>query len=98
MSDLADLDELRFREEIEPYEDPPADVVAWIERKELVPKLEWALRNAGLEPAGTIVDLGAGTCWMSSVLARRERVERVLAIEFSQRRLAELAPIAMAYL
>jgi SAM-dependent methyltransferase len=98
LSELADLDELRFREEVEPFEHPATDVVAWIERKELVPKFERALANAGLEPAGTVVDLGAGTCWMSSLLARRDRVERVIAIEFSQRRLAELAPIAMAYL
>ena len=98
LSGLADLDELRYREEIERYDDPPADVVAWMERKELVPKFEQALRNAGIDPVGTIVDLGAGTCWMSSMLARREQVERVIAVEFSRRRLAELAPIAMAYL
>lgn len=98
LSELADLDELRFREEIEPFEDPHRDVVAWIERKELPQKLARALRNAALTPAGTIVELGAGTCWMGASLARSPEVERVIAVEFSQRRLVEFAPIAIAYL
>ena len=96
-SELADLDELRFREEIEPIGDPVRDVTAWIERKELPEKLEYALERARLRPAGTLVELGAGTCWLGATLARRAEVERVVGIEFSQRRL-ELAPIAMAYL
>ena len=52
----------------------------------------------GLEPAGTIVDLGAGACWLSAALVRRPAVEKSIAIEFSRRRLEELAPIAIAYL
>ena len=95
MSELADSDELRYRDEIEPIEDPQA-VLAWIERKELVAKLEDALRRTGLRPEGTIVDLGAGSCWLSAIFARRPEVERVLAVEFSRRRLTELAPVAIA--
>jgi SAM-dependent methyltransferase len=97
-TDLADADELRYRDEIERYPDPPLDVPRFIERKELVRKLEFALDRAGLEPAGTIVDLGAGTCWLSATLACRPDVERAIAIEFSRRRLEELGPIAIAYL
>ena len=44
------------------------------------------------------MELGAGTCWLGATLARRPEVERVVAIEFSERRLIELAPIAIAYL
>jgi SAM-dependent methyltransferase len=98
LSELADRDELRFRDEIEPVEDPVRDVVGWIERKELTRKLEAALRWAGVSPSGTVIDLGAGTCWMSAMLARRPAVERVIAVDFSRRRLVELAPIAIAYL
>jgi SAM-dependent methyltransferase len=96
-SELADLDELRFREEIEPIGDPLRDVPAWIDRKELPEKLEYALERARLRPAGTVVELGAGTCWLGATLALRAEVERVVGIEFSQRRLVEFAPIAMAY-
>jgi SAM-dependent methyltransferase len=98
LSELADLDELRFREEIEPFDDPTREVVEWIDRKQLVAKLDAALRWAAVEPRGTVVDLGAGTCWMSALLSRRPSVERVIAIEFSRRRLLELAPVALAHL
>jgi SAM-dependent methyltransferase len=97
-SELADADELRYRDEIESFPEPRIDVPRSIERKELVRKLEWSLDRAGLEPAGTIVDLGAGTCWLSATLVRRPEVERSIAIEFSRRRIENLAPIAIAYL
>jgi SAM-dependent methyltransferase len=95
---LADADELRYRDKVESVDDPRRDVPRFIEGKELVRKLEYSLDRAGLEPGGTIVDLGAGTCWLSAVLVRRPEVERSVAIEFSRRRLEELAPIAIAYL
>lgn len=98
MSPLADLDELRFREEVEDYPDPRRDIPRWIEQKELPARLDHAWDKAGLDPGGTIVDLGAGVCWLSSVLSRRPAVDRVVAVEFSERRLAELAPIALAAL
>jgi SAM-dependent methyltransferase len=97
LSEHADRDELRFRDELESFPDPVRDIPAWIRRKELREKLEWDLDAAGVEPAGTVVELGAGSCWLAAVLARRERVERVVAVEFSRRRLLELAPVAMAY-
>lgn len=97
LSALADLEELRYREEIEPYPDPVAAVVAMIEGKELPRKLAYALGEAGVEPSGTVVDLGAGTCWLAGTLARRPEVERVIAVEFSARRLSDLAPIALAH-
>jgi SAM-dependent methyltransferase len=98
MSELADLDELKFREEVEAWDDPATHVPALLARKELPRRLEHALLEARLQPAGTIVDLGAGMCWLSSELAKRTAVERVIAIEFSQRRLVELAPVALATL
>jgi len=98
MSEFADTDELQFREEIESYPDPTVGVPRFIEGKELVRKLEYSLDRAGLEPAGIVVDLGAGTCWLSAALVQRPAVERAVAIEFSRRRLEKLAPIAIAYL
>ncbi len=98
LSELADHAELSFREEHEVFDDPGRDVVAWMERKELVRKLADALQRTGVEPAGTVVELGAGSCWTSAVLARWPAVERVIAVEFSRRRLVDLAPFALAYL
>lgn len=97
MSKLADQAELRYREEIERYDDPRRDVVRFIEGKELKRVLETALETAGIAPAGTVVELGAGTCWLSSTLATRPQVERATGVEFSDRRLTALAPIAIAH-
>jgi SAM-dependent methyltransferase len=96
-SGLADADELRFREEIEP-ELRGDGVVSWMARKELAHKLAHVLRHAAVRPAGTVVELGAGTCWLSATLARHPAVERVVAVEFSRHRLEQLAPIAIAAL
>lgn len=96
-SDLADADELRFRDEIEP-ELRGDGVVGWMRRKQLAQKLDHVLREAYVRPHGTVVELGAGTCWLSATLARDRQVQRAVAIEFSRHRLEELAPIAIAAL
>jgi SAM-dependent methyltransferase len=98
LSELADADELRYREEIEEYADPERDIVAWLDRKELPRKLAYALDEAGLRPFGEIVELGAGTCWLGASLALSPEVEKVTSVEFSRRRIAELAPIAIAHI
>lgn len=100
LSALADDDELRYREEVE-FEriaDPVRDVIDWIERKELPGLLRYTLERTGVRPRGAVVDLGAGTCWQAAELARRPEVDRVVAIEFSRRRIEVLAPAAIAYL
>jgi SAM-dependent methyltransferase len=97
-SALADADELRFRDVVEPGLAGPDEVVPWLERKELPRRLADTLARTGLRPAGVVVELGAGSCWVAASLARRPEVERVVAVEFSRRRLEELAPVALAAL
>lgn len=97
LSELADRDELVFREEVESFADPQRDVVAWMERKDLRRKLDFALRAAGIRPAGDVVELGAGTCWLGASLALVPEVRKVVSIEFSRRRISELAPVAIAH-
>ena len=97
-SSLADIEEHRFREELDPLNrDAPSEVVRFIEGKELGRKLHYALTNAQVRPHGTIVELGAGTCWLAATLVRDFPVDRVIAVEYSERRLRELAPIAIAH-
>ena len=93
----ADADELRFREEVEPGLKGD-DVVGWMERKELVPRLAHTLAGAGLEPSGLVVELGAGSCWLSASLAALPAVTRAVGVEFSRHRLEHFAPIAIAAL
>ena len=98
LTEHADRAELRYRDEIEAGGDPAAHVVEWLSRKELPEKLAWDLDRAGIEPAGTIVELGAGSCWLGASLARRPAVKRVIGVEFSEWRLEHLAPAAIAAL
>jgi SAM-dependent methyltransferase len=94
---LADPQELRFREEIEPSL-RNEDMISWLLRKETIPKLAYVLRQSGVTPRGTVVELGAGSCWLSAALAALPEVDRAIAVEFSRRRLTELAPVALAAL
>jgi SAM-dependent methyltransferase len=96
-SALADADELRFRDEIEPGL-KSEDLPGWLERKELLEKLDYALGAVRLKPAGTIVELGSGSCWLSAALSRLPGVERTIGVEFSRHRLEALAPTAIAAL
>lgn len=96
-SELADAAELRFRDQIEPGLRGDG-VVPWIRSKELPEKLDHLLRHAGVRVHGTVVELGAGTCWLSASLARDPEVQRAIAVEFSRHRLERLAPIAIAAL
>jgi SAM-dependent methyltransferase len=93
----ADASELAFREEHEPY---GALEVAEIffRRKRVLDYLDFALARTGVEPAGVVVELGAGSCWLSAALACFPAVDRVIAVEFSQRRLVSFAPVSLALL
>jgi SAM-dependent methyltransferase len=97
-STLADAEELHFRDVVEPGLGGADDVVTWLERKELPHRLADTLERTGLRPAGRVVELGAGSCWLAASLARRPEVERVVAVEFSRWRLEKLAPVAIAAL
>jgi SAM-dependent methyltransferase len=98
LSEHADREELRFREEIEPYVSGLDAALGFFRRKRVLDYLDFALRRARVEPSGTVVELGAGSCWLSAALACVPEVERVVAVEFSQRRLREIAPASIALL
>jgi SAM-dependent methyltransferase len=98
LSPFADLDELRYREEVEPYADGLSAALGFLQRKRVLDYLAFALRRSRIRPRGVVVELGAGSCWLSAALACLPAVERVVAIEFSQRRLADIAPATIALL
>ena len=98
LTEHADLEELHYREEVEELHDPGADSVRHWEQKELLRKLSDALRRTGIEPHGTVVEMGAGSAWLSAALATIPAVDRAIAVEFSRKRLVDYAPLAIAYL
>jgi SAM-dependent methyltransferase len=98
LSEHADADELHFREQIEPYGDGVTAALGFFVRKRVLDYLDYALARAKVQPRGTVVELGAGSCWLSSALACLDEVERVIAVEFSERRLTLIAPASIALL
>lgn len=96
-SAYADAAEHVFREQHEPY--TPLEVAdVFLRRKRVTDYFAYALRRTRLQPHGVVVELGAGSCWASALLARFDAVERVVAVEFSERRLTAFAPVLIAML
>lgn len=98
LSEHADTDELRYREEIEPGDDGVAAAAGFFRKKRVLEYLDNVLERTGVRPAGTVVELGAGSCWLSAALACLPGVDRVIAVEFSRRRLTAIAPASLALL
>ena len=96
---MDNLDELKYREEVQPHEETFRSSQSWIAamRKEkfLIPEL---LRRNGVDFRGCVLEIGAGSCWFSSLLSKFPEVEEVYALDFSRRILREIAPAVMDYL
>jgi SAM-dependent methyltransferase len=96
-SEHADAAELEFREEHEPYDGLEVAEI-FFRRKRVLDYLDHALVRTGIAPSGVVVELGAGSCWLSAALSCFSSVERIVAVEFSERRLVSFAPISLALL
>jgi len=55
--------------------------------------IEQAERIIGEKLHGTCVDLAAGCCWTTSILANQPKITEVCAVEISRHRLSKIAPI-----
>lgn len=95
---LADEEELVFWEEIEEFGEGVDSAYGFFLKKRVLDYLDFALRRCRIEPSGTVVELGAGSCWASAAFACFPAVERVVAVEFSRRRLTVIAPASIAVL
>lgn len=93
LSELANRDELRYREEVQARTDSPESFVRKIRqsgRLQLLPHL----RACGLvEPAGQVLEIGAGSGWLSAQLSLVPAVERAVATDFSPRLVREVMPV-----
>lgn len=96
-SEHADAAELEFREVHEPYDGLEVAEI-FFRRKRVLDYLDFALARTGIQPAGVVVELGAGSCWLSAALSCFRAVERVVSVEFSERRLVFFAPVSLALL
>jgi SAM-dependent methyltransferase len=48
--------------------------------------------NGRQAPLDRVLDLAAGTCWLSAILSREPNVRNIDAVEFSRHRIGKLAP------
>lgn len=94
LSDLANRDELNYREKIQPREAAFSSVDSWearIRGDNRLAILPW-LQARGVSPRGEGLDLGSGSCWLSAQLSTLPAVEQVHAVEFSDWMLTQIAP------
>lgn len=56
------------------------------------------LKRKGIYFRGTILELGAGMCWLSAELSKFHEVREIFAVEFSEKMLDVIAPHIIAYL
>ena len=76
IKDLADYKAIRYVREETNLEEALLAGIFFLE--------EWL----GQELRGVCLDLGAGVCWTSALLAKKSQIERVFAAEISRHRLA----------
>jgi ubiquinone/menaquinone biosynthesis C-methylase UbiE len=96
---MDNLDELKYREKIQPHEQRFNHPQKWIRnmRKEKL-KIPLFLKKEGVEWGGCILEIGAGSCWFSSVLSKFPEVKEIYALDFSEHILKSVAPAMMDYL
>ena len=83
LEDIADLKAIRYIREETNLEEAFRAGILFLE--------EWL----GHELQGVCLDLGAGVCWTSALLAKKPRLNRVVAVEISRHRLESLAPLVL---
>src|SRR5688572_14091585 len=75
LSPSADRDELRFREHVESYASGLDASLGFFRRKRVLEYLDHVLRRTRIRPHGVVVELGAGSCWLSAAMTRFPEVE-----------------------
>ena len=94
LSDKAHLGELEERESFE-VEDIRAHVSGWTLEKQHRLHFDDFLARTGYKFKGQIIEIGAGSCWLSSLISRQPDVEKIYAVEFSRKRLETWSPVCM---
>lgn len=99
LDSLINQRELNYREKIQPFETTFGTVENWISAMRVekygIPDF---LRSKGICFKGSILELGAGSCWLSALLSKCPDVQEVYALDFSRRILVEIAPAVIDYL
>ena len=98
LSEYASKTEHAFRENEESYEGLENRMEGWIGGERFVELFKEFESKAKLRFSGKILEIGAGSAWLSAYLSRYSEVESIYALEFSKRRLTEWSPHAFNYM
>jgi SAM-dependent methyltransferase len=93
LSALANLDELRYREEVQARSESPETFLRKIEASGRLRLPAHLQREGVIQPAGDILEIGAGAGWLSALLSTVPDVSRVVATDFSSRLVNDVMPV-----
>lgn len=80
---------------LQPHEETYSSPEKWVQKIKasgrlfLLPYVE---REGKIHLKGSILEVGAGSCWLSAELSRRPDVQKIVALDFSEHLLNEVAP------
>lgn len=99
LSSDANLQELKYRQKIQPAQSEYQNPEKWYKRIEdgrlsIIPLLE----KEGISFKGKILELGCGSCWCASQLSKLAAVQKIYALDFSRVLLTKVAPRVIKYL
>jgi len=94
----ANLLELKYREEIQLREPQYENVQKWYERIQGHLGIISFIEKRGIKFSGTVLVLGAGSCWLPSELSKLSMIRKIYALDFSKTLLTKVAPAIMRYL
>lgn len=98
LTERANISELHYRNKVSKEDKRMDSIAKWIS-KQKDGRLTYLplLKKRGLAPYGKVLELGAGSCWLSSEISKYSSVKRVYALEFSEYILTEIAPKIMEH-
>lgn len=94
-SKYANLAELRYRNEIQLREIGYHEPQMWIDKIVASGRLQilpYLYKNYHLKISGDVLELGAGSCWLTAELSKLPQVTKVYAVDFSEQIMTKIAP------
>ena len=76
-------------------DDLEAHIRKWTAARQHERHLNRFVQRSGFSFSGDIMEIGAGSCWLSSIVSRSPQVKTIHAVEFSRRRLETWSPVCM---
>jgi ubiquinone/menaquinone biosynthesis C-methylase UbiE len=94
-NEVANLKEKNYRDKIQIYSDDT--LLPWLKNK-LTYYESLKKDNILALFKGKVLELGAGHCWLTALLSKREEVTEATAVDLSEKQVKEIAPKVIQYL